>query len=328
MSEQPADISVIIPSFERTEMALESVDSVLRQSCPVSEIILVAGGSDQHADFWRKRASGKLRVIRERKPGQQAARNAGIHAATSTWIATLDDDDLYELNFIESIVPVIADGRADIVAADHRKFRPGRADRRTNFEAAPRGYWKGLRPSDPSAAWSFIGKFPLERLLTRIPVYPSTTVMRRDFALAIGGFDTRMFGIPSEDIEFLVRALTYGNLSLVWSPLVRYRVHESNFSRDAIARAIGRWRIFEFVREAHTELPQSFREALDRDLPRRRRRMLKLAYSLRDTALADEVWSKLEPLQRTPDVFAIRLVGRTFGQWYGNARTPVRTDNA
>src|SRR5438094_7910433 len=59
-----ADISVVIPSCNRTDLAWETVASVLAQSQPVKEIILVANGSDEHAAFWRTRSSGRLRVIR------------------------------------------------------------------------------------------------------------------------------------------------------------------------------------------------------------------------------------------------------------------------
>lgn len=300
MTGQHADISVVIPSVDRRELALDTVRSVLAQSVPVREIILVCNGDDRHAAYWEAQAGGLLRVIRERVPGQQAPRNAGIEAATSTWVALLDDDDLYLPNFVEAALPAMTDGRADVVSTDHRKFRQDRLDASTNFEAAPARYWSGIRPRGPAGGWSFVGKFPLPLLLKRIPIYPSTMVIRRDFALRIGGFDRRMHGIRSEDIEFLIRALTYGELSLVWQPLVHYRVHEGNLTRDRSARVIGRWRVFEFARLNHPDLPEDFRRALDRDLPKRRHAMAKLAYAVGDTALLDEVRKEFDLLYRAP----------------------------
>jgi glycosyltransferase involved in cell wall biosynthesis len=305
-----ADISVIIPSVDRTELALETVRSVLVQTRPVREIIVVTNGSKEHAAFWQAHAGGKVRTVRQPSPGQQAARNAGIEAAVSTWVAMLDDDDLYSPEFIESVMPAIADGRADVIATDHRKFRVDRVDRKTNFEAAPAGYWKGIRPPTANAEWTFVGKFPLHLLLKRVPIYPSTTVMRRDFALGIGGYDPEMKGIRAEDLEFLVRALTYGTVSLVWRPLVSYRVHGGNLSNNPMLRAIGRWRVFEFARDNHPHLPASFCRALDRDLARRRRKIFKLAYDLGDIKLMEEAWSRLDPHQRTPAVLLMKLISR------------------
>jgi glycosyltransferase involved in cell wall biosynthesis len=311
---EAADISVIIPSMDRTDLALETVRSVLKQSRPVREIIVVTNGSDEHAAFWQANSGGKVRIVRQPNAGQQAARNAGIEAAVSTWVAMLDDDDLYLPDFIESVMPAIADGRADVIATDHRKFRPDRVDRKTNFEAAPRGYWKGIRPAKADADWSFVGKFPLHLLLKRVPIYPSTTVMRREFALGIGGYDPKIMGIRAEDIEFLIRALTYGNVSLVWRPLVCYRVHGGNLTSDPTHRAIGRWRVFEFAREHHPHLPASFCRALDRDLPRRRRSIFKLAYELGDRELMDEAWSRLGPLDVTPAVLFLKLAATISGR--------------
>lgn len=302
-----ADISVVIPSADRTELALETVRSVLAQSRPVREIIVVPNGSDEHAAFWQAQAGGKVRVLRHTGRGQQAARNAGIEAALSPWVALLDDDDLYAPDFIASVMPAIADGRADVIATDHRKFRPHRIDRKTNFQAAPPGYWKGIRPAGEKAEWSYVGRFPLHRLLKRVPIYPSTTVIRRDFALGIGGYDPQMKGIRAEDVEFLIRALTYGTVSLVWRPLVSYRIHGGNLSKSPALRAIGRWRIFEFARDNHPHLPSSFCRALDRDLPRRRRKIFRLACELGDVELMDEAWSKLRLYDLTPAIVFKRL---------------------
>jgi glycosyltransferase involved in cell wall biosynthesis len=310
MASPPADISVVIPSFDRTVLALDSLRSVLDQSTPVREIIIVANGDDEHAAFWAAHSGGIVRVVREAAPGQQAARSTGIRAAVSTWIALLDDDDIYLPDFIESVLPAIADGRADIIATDHRKFWPDRVDVKTSNEAASAGYWKGIRPAEPGVEWSFVGKFPLHLLLKRIPIYPSTMVIRRDFAVGIGGFDSRMYGIRSEDIEFLIRALTYGELSLVWRPLVHYRVHSGNLTRDRNERVIGKWRVFEFVREHHPHLPEDFRRALDRDLPRRRRDIARLARQIGDAKLHDEVGSVIHPLYRAPAVYAAFVVLR------------------
>ena len=326
MAQAPADISVVIPSFDRTELALETVQSVLDQSCPVREIVIVANGSDDHAAFWDARSNDLVRVVRMPPIGKQAARNAGIRAARCAWVATLDDDDLYLPDFIASVMPAIADGRADIIATDHRKFSAVRDDRRTNFEAAPKGYWAGIRPADRTVPWSFVGKFPLPRLLTRVPVYPSTCVMRRDFVLGIGGYNPAMHGIMAEDLEFLIRALTHGDLALVWQPLVRYRKHAGNDTASDIGRAIGRWRIFEFAREYHQQLPADFRVALDRDLPRRRRKIFRLAYGAGDGAVMDELWSKLGPGQRTPDLWLRRLIAKSRASSISKSRRGDRPD--
>ena len=104
------------------------------------------------------------------------ARNAGIAAARSSWIATLDDDDLYHPDFLEKIEPALCDGRADIVFCDHRKFKEGDFRPKTNFESAPRNYWPPI-VAFPEEAWSFVGQFPLTRLFYFVAFYPSTMII-------------------------------------------------------------------------------------------------------------------------------------------------------
>jgi hypothetical protein len=57
--------------------------------------------------------------------------------------------------------------------------------------------------------------------------------------------------------------------------------------------------VFEFVRRNHPHLPEDFRRALERDLPRRRHYIADLARKAGDFDLLEEIWSDLQPLYRT-----------------------------
>ncbi|NEP84931.1 MAG: glycosyltransferase family 2 protein, partial [Okeania sp. SIO3B3] len=95
-------VSVIIPAYNRADLIGETVDSVLAQTHPDIEIIVIDDGStDNTADVLATYGSA-LRVIRQANAGQQAARNAGIRAATGDYIAFLDSDDLWLPHRIEA----------------------------------------------------------------------------------------------------------------------------------------------------------------------------------------------------------------------------------
>lgn len=292
-----ADITVVIPTFNRTHLLLETVSSVLNQTRKAHEILIIDNGTERVTASELVQPDRNIRIICAPPNGTQYARNIGILSANSTWIAFLDDDDLLEPDFIEEVEKAMLFGPSDVIGTDHRKFTPDGVERRTNLDASPPGYWDGVSFALDGTTAYFNGEFPLDRLLARIPFYCSMTVIRRKLAVDIGGFNAQMKGILSEDIEFLVRALTHGKLTLIFKPLVRYRVHSGNATSDGVGRIFGRWQIFEFVRSHHKGLPQYFVDALDQDLIDRRVRVFDLSCQTGRYDMAQRV----APLLRSED---------------------------
>ncbi len=88
-----ATVSVVIPTFNRASVVTRALESVLLQTRPPDELLVVDDGStDDTAERVRAELPG-VRVIEQENRGVSAARNAGIRAATGTWIALLDSDD-------------------------------------------------------------------------------------------------------------------------------------------------------------------------------------------------------------------------------------------
>lgn len=86
-------ISAVIPAFNAENWIRRAVDSVLAQTRPAEEILVVDDGStDGTADAVRS-YGGAVRLITQPNAGVSVARNAGITAATGNWIAFLDADD-------------------------------------------------------------------------------------------------------------------------------------------------------------------------------------------------------------------------------------------
>lgn len=296
-----ADISVVIPTFDRPALLRETVGAVLAQTVRPAEILVVDNGlRDDTEAMLRASFPPTVRHIRMEPLGLQAARNRGIAEARSPWIATLDDDDLYAPDCIQKVLPAIRDGRADLVFTDHRKFEgdpeDGNAHPRTNFENAPPGYWDGVARPERGGGWSHVGRFPAERLLRFNGFYPSTMFARKTLLERVGGYDPAVRGVKAEDIEFLTRAVPAASMSLVWEPLVGYRLHGGNASGgNSLAQTIGRWRIFEFVARQDRHGCPELRRDLAVDLPRRRAEIYDHAFRARDFALATEVAALLRP---------------------------------
>ncbi|MFZ9033203.1 MAG: glycosyltransferase family 2 protein, partial [Anaerohalosphaeraceae bacterium] len=86
-------ISAVIPAYNAEKYIARSINSVLNQTCPVDEIIVVDDGSTDSTAEVIKSYGGKVRYIHQQNAGVSAARNTGIQAATCEWVAFLDADD-------------------------------------------------------------------------------------------------------------------------------------------------------------------------------------------------------------------------------------------
>ena len=88
-------VSVVIPTYNRAQLARESVESVLEQTVQPDEIIVVDDGSTDDTRETLARFGDRISLLHQANRGKSAARNAGIAAARGDWIAFLDSDDLW-----------------------------------------------------------------------------------------------------------------------------------------------------------------------------------------------------------------------------------------
>ena len=119
--------TVVIPAYNSGRFLAETLDSVLAQTVPAHEIIVVNDGSTDDtaavAERYAERTAGRVIHHRQENRGVSAARNAGIGRATGDWIAFLDADDLWELQFLERVRPLcLAEPRPALVFTDFRTF--------------------------------------------------------------------------------------------------------------------------------------------------------------------------------------------------------------
>ncbi|MBQ6117894.1 MAG: glycosyltransferase family 2 protein [Clostridia bacterium] len=110
-------ISVIVPVYNAGLYLNRCVDSVLSQTMPPAEILLVDDGSTDQSgeicDLYARQWPNLLRVIHQENAGPSAARNNGINAAEGDYLCFLDSDDYLERDALERLVK--AKGDADIV---------------------------------------------------------------------------------------------------------------------------------------------------------------------------------------------------------------------
>lgn len=117
---QPS-ISVVIPLYNRADTIRYCIDSVLSQTYPVFEVLVVDDGSDDSSvETVRTYSDSRIRCIEQDKHGgAQAARNRGILEASGDWIAFLDSDDEWLPGKLERQVEVLKANNYDPMTVVH-----------------------------------------------------------------------------------------------------------------------------------------------------------------------------------------------------------------
>jgi succinoglycan biosynthesis protein ExoO len=112
-------ISVIVPVHNGGAYVEKAIASALsQQGCDLEVIVVDDGSRDQTREVVAKCLSSdpRLRLVSlSVRGGPSVARNAGITAATGTWIAVLDADDLYRPNRLTCLLAAAEASRADVV---------------------------------------------------------------------------------------------------------------------------------------------------------------------------------------------------------------------
>src|ERR1051325_7839947 len=100
-------VSVIVPTYNRANLLRETIESVLAQTYPNIELIVVDDGSTDETPELLKQYDDRLAYIRKQNAGGTAARNTGILAAHGEYLNFLDHDDLFLPTKIERQVKIL-----------------------------------------------------------------------------------------------------------------------------------------------------------------------------------------------------------------------------
>jgi Glycosyltransferases involved in cell wall biogenesis len=178
----PPEISVVIPSYNRSALLKRAIDSALTQTAPPREVIVVDDGS---TDSTRELCAGygnQIEYVWQKNAGASVARNAGVIRARSPWIAFLDSDDYWTPFHLATMTKAIeqTDGEAGFYFSDMQMSeRKGCASlwKLANF-APP----KSVHLTNDGTSWAF---------LRWQPMVLQASVFRRDVWVGEGGLDPR-----------------------------------------------------------------------------------------------------------------------------------------
>ena len=196
-------VSVVIPCYNAAPFLRETLDSVLNQTCPALEVIVVDDGStdDSAAIAWSY--GPPVRVIQQENQGESVARNRGMDEAQGEWVALLDADDRWLPQKLERQLAALGGASPDVVCV-YSDF--------ILFGAVRRQVWS--RPMWPVESERRV------RMLTNPWIHPSSSLVLASLGRKVRFPDDISHG---EDQVFWLQLFAHGRFLHVPEPLIEYR---------------------------------------------------------------------------------------------------------
>jgi GT2 family glycosyltransferase len=240
-------VTVVVPAYNAGQYIGATLESALNQDFDSFEIIVVDDGSTDgtHTIVEKYRDRGVV-LVRQSNAGLGAARNRALSNARGRFVALLDSDDLWEPDYLRTMVGFLdLNPDVSIAFSDTLFFGVSKFVGRRFQEVYP--------PCPP---------ITFAKVAALISHVSCAATLRREVFTRVGVFDEHMLG--TEDFDLWLRALHAGcRIEPVSKVLVHYRRHASTLSSNGIVmyssalKALEKWR-------SHASLGIEERQAVER----------------------------------------------------------------
>ncbi|MDG2354540.1 MAG: glycosyltransferase family A protein [Paracoccaceae bacterium] len=206
-------VSVIIPTLNRRELIMRALDSVVSQTYPIHEIIVVDNGSTDNTIPMLSENYPFVKILKEKRLGVSSARNAGIHAAKGDWLALLDSDDAWHTTKIERQLDCYSS-----IGKDYRLIHTSEI------------WYKNGKLLNQKKTHKKLGGNIFSECVRLCCISPSSSLIRRDIFSDVGYFDEEL---PAcEDYDFWLRLSCREEVLFVDEPLtIKYGGHKDQLSK-------------------------------------------------------------------------------------------------
>lgn len=217
-------ISVVMPTFDRAQYICEALDSLMKQSSPPSEVLVI---DDRSTDDTRDRVGRHPFVDRIRyylqpqRGGASIARNTGVSLAWGQIVVFLDSDDILEPDHHRRVEETFSGAPGvGLYCCDSMTIGSG-------GQALSGKSWTAIQ-ADITGRKIGTGVRSLAEIFHFSTPFPGMAV-RRDVYLAVGGLDQSLFPLDDLDLQMKVAGAGHG-VFYENVPRARYRIHEDNES--------------------------------------------------------------------------------------------------
>lgn len=212
-------VSIITPAYNASGFIREALESAFAQSFTDYEIIVVNDGSPDTAELERvlEPDMHRIKYIKQENQGPSTARNTALRAASGTFIAFLDSDDMWLPDYLEEQVRIMrGDASIDVLYPDAEVFGDAPEAGRRFME---------ICPSE--------GEVTFESLIRQQCTVMICCMVRRETISRLGGFDEGLRS--SEDFDLWLRIVKAGGrIQYHRRVLARYRKRRGSLSSDPV----------------------------------------------------------------------------------------------
>ena len=208
-------VTAIIPTFRSENVIIRALNSVLNQTCPPNEVIIVDDASDDQTvvvirEFMKNYPQIRL-IVNSKNQGPGQSRNTAWHSATTEFIAFLDADDTWHPSKLGVQLEWFKQNpRETICGTQHRIFdQPEIAD-----------------------ATATVSNFTLKDLLHRNRFTTPSAMLRREISIR---FDPKL-RLSEDYLLWMEIAAKYGHVSRINKPLTI--LHKPEFGAKGLSSKI------------------------------------------------------------------------------------------
>lgn len=258
------EISVVIPTYNRARLLQRCLISVLGQSTPPSEVVVVDDGStDDTERLVTSIKDDRVRYLRQDRKGANAARNLGAASARGDWLAFQDSDDFWSPDKLQrqTLAIIEASEACDACFCGVLEHAGESAS-----------YFPKALPAEPTvfaADSNVIGKVLRHNIIST-----QTLLVAKSCFVDLGGFDHRLPRF--QDWDLAIKLLSSKTVLYLPEPLVIAGKGVDSITRNYEAGLIARRQIWKNHRQLFAEYPMSsvhfWRDLVVRDAARVLRR--------------------------------------------------------
>jgi len=214
-------ISVILPVYNGEVFLDETIQSILKQSYKIHEIIIIDDGSTDSSYSIIEKYAGDVIVLRQTNSGQSAARNYGVSYATGNFLAFIDQDDIWYDNHLQILVNNIESTSQRPIGWIYSNLdQIDHTGKMIYFDV----FRKIPHVAHPKTSL-------LDCIRTDMFVLPSSALVSRAAFDHVGGFDERLIGCEDDDLFLRIFISGFHNIYVPISTL-KWRIHSSSSSHS------------------------------------------------------------------------------------------------